>query len=280
MRLATAITEPGQDIEAVDAALTYLVDTGEKPATYLFKPGDDPMRSTGAFEAYDVSIRNGRPVADRFDLDREGFVFGRHETKVDDFFDEAELRAVYDAEIERLVMDASGARRVVVFDQTIRVEDEGKRQEKSVREPVPIVHNDYTESSARQRVRDFLPDEADDLISRRFAIIQVWRPIGAPVKTKPLAICDAQSVRPENLVASDLVYKDRLGETMRVSFSPEHRWYYFPDMARDEAMVFKVYDSADDGRARFTAHTAFDDPTAPRDAPPRESIESRTFAFF
>ena len=145
---------------------------------------------------------------------------------------------------------------------------------------VPRVHNDYTEWSGPQRVRDILPAEADDLLSRRFAIVQVWRPIRHPVETFPLAICDARSLSAENLVISERRYPNRVGQTYAITYNPAQRWYWFPRMRRDEALVFKVYDSLLDGRARWTAHTAFDDPTAPPDARPRESIEIRTLAFF
>ncbi|GAB1537543.1 hypothetical protein NUACC21_01880 [Scytonema sp. NUACC21] len=91
---------------------------------------------------------------------------------------------------------------------------------------------------------------------------------------------DAQSIAPTDLVAGDLVYRDRVGETYAVTYNPEHRWFYFPQMQKDEALLIKCFDSAEDGRARFTAHTAFDDPTSPSDAPPRESIELRTLVFY
>ena len=141
-------------------------------------------------------------------------------------------------------------------------------------------HNDYTEWSGPQRVRDILPDEADDLLKRRFAIIQVWRPIRHPVETHPLAIADARSISPDDFVMSERRYPDRIGQTYAIAYNPKHKWYWFPRQARDEALVFKVYDSAKDGRARWTAHTAFDDPTSPPNARPRESIEIRTLAFF
>jgi hypothetical protein len=142
------------------------------------------------------------------------------------------------------------------------------------------VHNDYTAWSGPQRVKDFLPDEAERLLQRRFAIVQVWRPIRHPVETFPLAVCDAPSLAPADLVISERRYPNRIGQTYAIAYSPAHRWYWFPRMRREEAIVFKVYDSADDGRARFTAHTAFADPTSPPGARPRESIEIRTFAFF
>jgi hypothetical protein len=141
------------------------------------------------------------------------------------------------------------------------------------------VHNDYTEWSAPQRVRDLLPQEADALLQRRFAIVQVWRPIRHPVESWPLAIADAQSLSPSDMV-TERRYPDRIGQTSAITYNPAHRWYWFPHMRPDEALVFEVYDSLKDGRAQFTAHTAFEDPTAPPDARPRESIEIRTLAFF
>ena len=118
------------------------------------------------------------------------------------------------------------------------------------------------------------------MLKRRFAIVQVWRAITRPIESHPLAIADARSLAPENLVASERRYPDRVGETYQVAYGPDHRWYYFPRMNRDEALVFKVYESETDGRARFTAHTAFDDPHTPDGALERESIEIRTIAFY
>ena len=122
--------------------------------------------------------------------------------------------------------------------------------------------------------------EAEDLLERRFVIINVWRPIVEPVQTAPLALCDAASVAPEDLIAAERRAKDRVGEIQLAVFNPAQRWYYFPNMRRNEVVLIKVYDSAEDGRARFTIHSAFEDPNAPADAAPRESIETRTFAFF
>ena len=142
------------------------------------------------------------------------------------------------------------------------------------------VHNDYTEWSGPQRVRDLLPDEADTLLRRRFAIVQVWRPIRYPVETFPLGIADARGIAEKDLVVSERRYPNRVGQTYAITYNPEHKWYWFPRQRREEAIVFKVYDSMRDGRARWTAHTAFEDPTSPPNARPRESIEIRTLAFF
>jgi hypothetical protein len=142
------------------------------------------------------------------------------------------------------------------------------------------VHNDYTEWSGPQRVRDLMGEEAEALLARRFAIVQVWRPIRHPVESWPLAIADAQSLSPDDMVVTERRYPDRIGQTSAITWNPAHRWYWFPQMRPDEALVFKVYDSVKEGVARFTAHTAFEDPASPPHARPRESIEIRTLAFF
>ena len=262
----------------IEATLNYIVSNGEKLFTYTGGPGSLDVRTGGTPDPRQVVIRNGR---DRdFALERDGFRFVRHDTKVADFFDQDQIKRVYYPEMEALIKAESGAKRVVVFDHTLRTADDELREAQKIREVVRRVHNDYTEWSGPQRVRDLLPDEADDLLSRRFAIIQVWRPIRHPVETAPLAICDARSVSPDDFVISERRYPDRIGQTYAITYNPAHQWYWFPRMRRDEALVFKVFDSTTDGRARWTAHTAFDDPTAPSNARPRESIEIRTLAFF
>jgi len=268
------------ETEAVVAELSYTVDTGVKPVNETFGPGNIRRRTTGEHEERPMAIRNGRSLKDGFDLEVTGFEFVEHETEVRDFFDAEELKRVYYPEVEALVKKVSGASRVVVFDHTLRSGDEAEREAKLVREPVFNVHNDYTEWSGPQRVRELLPDEAEKLLAHRFAIIQVWRAINRPIQSNPLAIADARSLAPEDLIAAERRYPHRVGETYRIRHNPAHRWFYFPRMRRDEALVFKVYDSAKDGRARFTAHSSFNDPDTPAGAPPRQSIEARTLAFF
>jgi hypothetical protein len=213
-------------------------------------------------------------------LERHGFRFVRHDTRVKEFYDEDEIRRVYYPEMEALIKAESGAKRVVVFDHTLRTADNELRESKGIREVVRRVHNDYTEWSAPQRVRDILPDEAEQLLQRRFAIIQVWRPIKHPVETYPLAMADAQTLSPQDMIVSERRAPGRIGQTYAIKYNPAHKWYWFPRMRREEAYVFKVFDSMKDGRARWTAHTAFEDPTTPPRARPRESIEIRTMAFF
>ncbi|MGH7099854.1 MAG: CmcJ/NvfI family oxidoreductase, partial [Stellaceae bacterium] len=158
--------------DRIEATLDYFVDTAAMPVTLVAEPGGRDMRSGGGQgDQRRVSLRNGRLEADRFRLDREGFRFVRHDTKVASFYDEAEIRRVYYPEMENLVKAESGARRVVVFDHTLRTADDALREETKIRDVVRRVHNDYTEWSAPQRVRDILPEEAETLLARRFAIV-------------------------------------------------------------------------------------------------------------
>jgi len=173
----------------------------------------------------------------------------------------------------------TGARRVVAFDHNLRSSAKGEERENLQRDPVRYAHNDYTELSGPQRVRDLFPAEADELLARRFAVINVWKPLAGPVEQAPLAVCDARTIAAEDFVPTDLLYPDRKGEVYSLRYGRTHRWFYYPQMRADEVMLLKCYDSARD-RARFTAHSAFDDPSSPPEARPRESIEVRTLAFF
>ena len=177
--------------ETIEATLNYFVNTGGMPVTLVGEPGATDTRTGGGeSDVRRVSLRNGRLHADRFTLERDGFRFVHHDTRVADFYDENEIGRVYYPEMEALVKAESGAKRVVVFDHTLRTADDEQRAAHKIREVVRRVHNDYTEWSAPQRVRDILPDEAEALLSRRFAIVQVWRPIRYPVETFPLAMAD------------------------------------------------------------------------------------------
>ena len=270
------------DLPHVEADLNYMVPMAEKPRVYTYEPPPGIARTNAAHEPHRLRIRSARPLALDLSLDSEGFMLVGHESAVRDFYDEDELRRIYYPEVERLVAGATGANRVMVFDHTVRrripgVED---RTASAPRQPVPRVHNDYTVKSGPQRVRDLLDGEADALLRRRFGIVNVWRPIRGPLRDAPLAVCDARSVAFADFVPSDLIYPDRTGETYQVIYNPAHRWFYAPAMREDEALLIKTYDSAQDGRARFVPHSAFEDPTAPPDVLPRESIELRALVFY
>lgn len=266
---------------SLNAMLMYAVPGAEKPVNETFAPGDVIRRRSGATEQRSMKIIDGRSIASDLSLDRSGFMLTHHPTKVSNFFDPDQVTGIYYREVEALVREMTGATRVVVFDHTVRSGDEAERAARKVREPVLWAHNDYTEWSGPQRLRDLLPAEADQLLTRRLAIVQVWRGIHRVIERNPLAMLDARSVDPaHDFIAAERRYPDRVGETYQVKHNPAHRWVYFSRMQPHEAIVFKVYDSLIDGRARFTPHVSFDDPSSPPDAPARQSIEARTMAFF
>jgi hypothetical protein len=262
----------------VRGTLNYLVPGSEKPVTYMYVQPSGASTRTGQYRPYTVSIRNAREAIGKPSLDTQGFILRDHVSVVRDFYNDDEVRERYYPEIERLVCEETGAARAFMFDHTIR---SVAWRDRGVREPVRIVHNDYTPISGPQRVRDLLDSqEAKQRLQRRFAVINVWRPIVDVVRDTPLAICDANSMAPSDFVATEMRYRDRTGETYSISYNPNHRWYYVPDMRRDEVLIFKCFDSADDGRARYGAHSAFDDPTATSETAERESIEARLLVFF
>lgn len=266
-------------IDAVTAPLAYLAPTAEMPFTYTYEPPPGLPARRGEPDPRPVTIANGRSLATT--LDREGFELRRAPTAVGDFYDAETVKRAYYPEIERLLKEATGAGEVLIFDHTVRNTAPEQQSGRRVRGPAARVHNDYTEASAPQRVRDLLPAaEAEARLARRYAEINVWRPIKGPVRTQPLALCDARSLDPADLVRTELRYPDRTGEIYTATFNPRHRWLYFPEMRADEVLLIKCFDSARDGRARLSVHTAFDDPSTPANAPPRESIEVRAFVFF
>jgi hypothetical protein len=266
----------------VEATLNFVTPETIRARNYNFEPPPGVPRTSAKYAAHRVPIWDMRPIASRLSLNNTGVSLVTHETSVRDFYDENEVRDTAYAETEALLKQVTGASRAIVFDHTVRSRDPNlvDRATGERREPVLRVHNDYTANSGPQRVRDLFPDEAEDLLRQRFAIVNVWRPIRGPLRDSPLAVCDAQSVAHNDLVTAELVYPDRTGEYYLARFNPCQRWFYAPAMERDEALLIKCFDSADDGRARFTPHTAFTDPAAPLKAVPRESVELRTLLFF
>jgi hypothetical protein len=269
-----------ENLATVEAVLNYLAPTAERPRSYAHEPPPNVPRTTVVNVGFKVPIRDARPIADAITLDRHGFKLVKHRCAVRDFYDDEEVKRVYYPEAERLLEAATGASKVFIFDHTTRRRVPGSEdQRNSTRQPVSRVHVDHTAKSGPQRVRDLLSGEAPHLLQGRVQIINVWRPIKGPLLDAPLAVCDASSVEPEDLIPSDLIYPNRIGEIYSVSYRPSHRWFYFREMRAKEALLLKCYDSKTDGRARFAPHTAFTDPETPADTPPRESIELRSLVF-
>jgi hypothetical protein len=269
-----------QALSAVEAELNYMVPMTERPWDYAYDPEPGVPHSNSTLESRRFAIRDMRPVADLASLDDEGFAVVRRRSAMRSFYDNEEIRHRYYPETEVLIADATGADRVLVYDHTVRRHIPGTDHRRNLaHQPAREVHVDQTVKSGPQRACDLLGAEAEELLRGRAQIINLWRPIRGPVQDAPLAVCDASSVAPADLVPSDLIYRDRIGETYAVLHNPAHRWFYLPAMTPDETLLLKCFDSATDGRARFTPHSAFTDPTAPADAPLRESIEMRALVF-
>jgi hypothetical protein len=268
----------------VRAPLTFIVPQDSKP--YFQSSALTGGQPKVFFETEDrtVTIRDMRPLADGLSLDRQGFELRHHETAVDDLYDDAAIEDVYEPEIEALLKAATGADRVVIFDHTRRSDAvRGAANPDGSRGPASRVHVDYTVASGPVRAADVLGDGAVARIldaGGRIVQINVWRPITGPVQRTPLALADAASVKTAELVATDQVFPDRVGEIYQLAHGAEQRWYWAPRMERDEVLLIKSWDSLDDGRARFTPHGAFPLSDQSPDAPVRESIETRTYLVF
>ena len=165
-------------VEAIEAPLNYMTKSGETPFSYTYEPPPGMPARSGEIDQRQATIRNGRAVSAQLSLDKEGFRLGRAPTQVRNFYDEAEVKRIYYPEVEALLRAATGAAKVVIFDHTVRNTAPEKQSGREVRGAAGRVHNDYTEDSAPQRVRDLLPpEEAEARLQRRYAEINLWRPI-------------------------------------------------------------------------------------------------------
>ncbi|WP_439101531.1 CmcJ/NvfI family oxidoreductase [Congregibacter sp.] len=263
--------------------LKFLADLSA-PLVYVpSKGGGDQTEHQGNFCTEEVDIRDARSDLPEASLDREGFALVPYESAVNDFYDDDELLNTYHGELAALLKQITGATRVEVFDDTRRSSSSALQRERGIREPANIVHNDYTAASGLRRLADFFvdsPEEAQALQREPFAIINAWRSIAGPVMNHPLVLCDAQTVGKDDLVAMERRSEERRGELQVALYSPGQRWFYYPGMTRNEVLLFKTFDSVQDGRPRFTPHSSAVDPRAAEGLPSRESLESRCLVFF
>lgn len=261
-----------RDVEKLTEVYFY----ESEAAKDVHAPGDDPR---------EMPVADGWDRAHSFSVDTEGFSLHEMKTSYEEWGDDEQIKATFYPEVVDLLKRTVGAKRVLVFDHTIRTKANIAKKltqetNTSQRAPVMLVHCDYTNESGPLRVRQLLPTEAEQLLSRRVAFYNVWKPIRRIVEEGPLAMCDVTSASPDDFFKLYLRYRDRTGENYVMRHSQRHKWWYFPKMTPDQAILLKTYESETDGRARFVGHTAFKDPTSLPDAPVRESIEIRTIAFF
>jgi len=259
----------------VQATLFYYKDPGDgspPPPTYIGKP-ETFERPSVPLETVVTDIAGKEKD---YTLDSHGFQIYPHSSTEKDFVDDEKIKAEYYPETEQLLKDATGANRILIFDHTIRRPQ--KAAANPLRGPVRRVHIDQSYSASKDRVFHHLPDEADELVKKRFQIINVWRPIKTIYKD-PLGVASAQSVPDTDLVGAALIYPNRKGETFTVRPNPSHRWYYKYAQRPDEVTLIKCFDSKDDGRARRVPHSAFTNPEEEHKEE-RESIEVRALVFY
>jgi len=268
----------------VRSTFNYTRDTGVMPEIYFYEPPQGTVARGPGDDPHEMAVRDGWSRVDSFSLDREGFALRDFQSSFDQWEDDDAIQSRFYGEVIAFLKSELGAKRVVIFDHTIRAKRNEKQQTAEAtttqRAPVMLVHCDYTPNSGPLRVQQLLPDEAEDLLSRRVAFYNFWKPLRRRVEERPLAMCDVTSSGEKDFVTMALRYRDRNGEIYVMRHSPEHAWWYFPKMTPEQVILLKTYDSETDGRARFVGHSAFEDPTSPPDAPFRESIEIRTIAFF
>jgi len=270
---------PRRGLDSVEGVLAFHGETEGRPYLYTHEPPPGVPRTYGERDERTVRIRNGWKLADTT-LDVHGFHAGSYPTNFTDWTNPTAIAHDYYPEVASYVLEVTGATRAVIFDHNVR------RNSKAADSPwseagkyartATWIHNDYTMHSAPKRAAELLGAEP----TVRYAYVNLWRPIVGPLRDAPLAICDGRTIRMDDLELASLIYPDREGEIYLFRHAPRLEWYFFPEMSTDEALFLKCMDSALDGRTRFSAHTSFHDPSAPADAPPRESIETRALVLW
>ncbi len=270
----------------LSAEVQYLLKAPGRPVYYASSAGRDAHFTIDhGVEAHSVEIHDARGRADKDEKDQfgqhaSGFDLVRHESKVSNFLDADQIGRIYEPEIDALLKQLTGASRVFIFDHTARAADPDLREQKQVREPATLVHNDYTAKSGFVCLQEQLGEEAEDLAKGRFQIVNVWRPLVDPVVNWPLVMCDARSIDITDQVDTERRSPTHTGEILLVTHNPSHRWYYYPQMRPNEVLVFKTYDSESCGHEPNSIHSSVDLPDTPADAAPRESFETRALVFY
>ena len=271
---------------SVQAEVEFLSRRTERPIYYASSAGrdakheiDQPM-SRVAVEVADARGREDQDAPREFGQHPSGFDLLEFPTRVTDFLDTKQIESIYEPEVIEFLKRTTGACRVHLFDHTVRASDPELREIKQVREPATLVHNDYTAKSGFVCLDENLGEDAAELRQGRFQIVNVWRPLSDPVEDFPLALVDARSVAPAQIVDTERRSPTHVGEIQLALHDPAQRWFYYSAMRPPEVLMFKTFDSVDGGTRPCTIHTAIKLPDAPPDASPRESIETRAFVFY
>ena len=247
---------------------------GSKPYNFVEKQPEGVAQSNFSAQEIDTDIQDIRGNESLFTLDRNAFASVINvPSEEKDFTDDEHIKAVYYPEVESLILNhVPGAKRVLLFDHTIRRSTQG-----ADRTPVTRVHIDQTAASSKDRVLYHLPDEAETLLEGRYRIINVWRPLNGPVQTSPLAFADASTISEDDIIGVEHRYPHRTGETAAVKYNKNMNWHYLSGMENHERLFLQCFDS--ENQSIKVPHTAFTDPRSPEGAVGRESIEVRALVF-
>ncbi|KAH9841816.1 uncharacterized protein C8Q71DRAFT_738925 [Rhodofomes roseus] len=278
--MATAATLTPHDVQTTLNYYAPLDGSTEAPYQYVYDPPEGVAKNNLDVDPHPAVIYDARGRDSEFSIDTSGFQFVKYPSVEKEFDDDARIQDVYYKEVEELLRKEVGAKRIFIFDHTIRKKPSDDSDRNALaRGPVERVHIDQTFEASVARVRYHLAEDADRLLQGRVRIINVWRPIHHPAAHKPLAVSDWRYLDTEHdLVSVRHIYPHREGSTFGVKYNPGHKWYYLSNQTPDEVTLIKCYDSEVD-RARLTPHSAFLDATTPSELPQRESIEVRCLVF-
>jgi len=292
--MSTITPSRSRTVLSVQATLDYMAPSEQPLCTYIDvePPPGEPLTNE-VKDPRRVSISNLRDLDEPTSVDVQGFQVVPFRTSVRDIYDPLEREAVFVPEAAALVRHHTGAIEARVFSPFLRGAEAQRRAPGTLTAPADLVHVDYTECSGPDWFERVLGAEAERYRGCRFAVINVWRPIVGPLQDRPLAMCDARTLAPQDMATLRMVTRVdaetglhsadgevEISEIVAVRHSDRHRWYYLSDMSTEEALLLKNYDSQRSGVARFSPHTSFDDPNAPVQRPPRASIEVRVLTIW
>ena len=265
------------DLPKISATINYIDGSVKNPEFFLYDPKPNGRPLPPKADKRQMLIHDVRKYMGLISLDDNGFSFSLQNLPKLNYEDPGIVKTKYYPLCADLVKMETGCKEVYVFDHNVR--ETGKRKS-GIFPPARNAHNDYTNESAPARVKELMAERAQELLARRYAFINIWRPLRGPVDTQPLAICDARTVEFEDFISAHLRYPDRSGKVFSVKHNQSHRWCYLAAMEDKEIVLIKCFDTAGPDIAKYTAHTSFYEPDQPTSPIGRKSIEVRALAFF
>jgi hypothetical protein len=233
-----------------------------------------------------VTVSNMRAAGGGFSLDREGFTLADAPTSVHDFYDRDEVSRRYVPEARELIRSLTGCTATALLNSpVVRVSGRVGTRPAGATFTGDFAHADFSAPAAEAMLRRNVPaGEVAERLRHRYSVFNVWRTFSGPPQDVPLALCDTRSVAPLDKQYCEITMTAASGdlltwENITYYHNEAHRWWYCPDMTRDEAYVFRSFDSAPT-HAEQVPHSAFVNDSCPASAPPRASIELRVFAFY